>query len=453
MDTVIAKQRDFFESGATQSYAFRLAQLDALYSGIKSVEQELCIALAKDFSKSYFETYTSEIIATLLEIKHARRKLKSWMKPKRANGGILNFGANSSIVPQARGVSLIISPWNYPFQLALSPLVSAIAAGNCVVIKPSEITANTSKVITELIHKIFDAEYVAVIEGGVTIAQELLKKEFDHIFFTGSPKVGKMVIAAAAKHLTPITLELGGKSPCIVEPHKNMKVAAERIISGKMFNAGQTCVAPDYLLVHSSIKEAFVEELKGAITKFYGLEPLYSNDLPHLVNEHHFNRVLAYLKDGEVLHGGRYDEALHKLEPTLLVPDSLVASVMKHEIFGPVLPIISYDTFDEVYPIIAKNPYPLALYLFGDEPSRFEEVLKRVRFGGGCYNDTLSHILSLHMPFGGVRTSGIGSYHGKYGFDAFSHQVSVVKKRLLFNFPFRNPPYHDGVVDLLKKVM
>ncbi|QHS23210.1 aldehyde dehydrogenase [Virgibacillus sp. MSP4-1] len=443
--TLVRKQREFFQSGKTREVSFRVEMLEKLKRAIQENEKEIMDVLKIDLNKSEFEAYSTEIGIVLEEIGFTLKRLRSWMKPKKVRTPITHFGSSSYIYSEPYGVSLIISPWNYPFQLALVPLIGAISAGNTSIIKPSEYTPETSDFLERLIASLYPEEFVSVIQGGAETSQALLNQNIDYIFFTGSVPVGKIVMEAASKNLTPVTLELGGKSPCIVHEDANLKLAARRIAWGKFTNAGQTCIAPDYVYVHEKIRTEFLEEFKKAVLRLYGEEPLKNENYTHIVSEKHFNRLKMFLEDGETFMGGHIDSTTLAMEPTVLTDISWEDPVMKDEIFGPILPVMEYQDLDEVIDGVYQHPHPLALYLFTAEKNIQSEVLSKISFGGGCINDTVYHFVSPYLPFGGVKSSGIGSYHGKGNFDAFSHKKSIVKQTNLFDIPFRYPTMKNGV--------
>ncbi|WP_462413415.1 aldehyde dehydrogenase [Neobacillus sp. Marseille-QA0830] len=443
-----AKQTAFFHTGKTKALNFRLDALQKLRMAVKQNEQQLMDALRDDLNKSEFDSYTAEIGFVLEELRFTIKHLDSWVKPQRVKTPITHVGSQSYIYSEPYGVILIIAPWNYPFQLAVAPLIGAIAAGNCAIIKPSELTPATSELLGKLISELFPEEYIAVIEGGVETSQALLNEKFDYIFFTGSVPVGRIIMEAAAKHLTPVTLELGGKSPCIVHEDANIKLAAKRIAWGKFTNAGQTCIAPDYLYLHKSIKDEFLRQFRETISELYGAEPLNNPDFTHIVSERHFNRLTAFLDNGTVAIGGKTKPDALMIEPTLLTNITWDDPVMQDEIFGPILPVLEYSHLTEVVQGIHQHPKPLALYIFTEDSSVQQQVLDSVSFGGGCVNDTVYHFVSPHLPFGGVGSSGIGSYHGKGSFETFSHKKSVLKQTTRFDIPFRYPNVKDG----LKKI-
>lgn len=442
---LVRKQKMFFRTGKTKNISYRLDALHRLRTGIKRYEHKLLEALKLDLNKSEYEAYTCEIGYVLEEIRFTSKHLRSWAKPQKVKTPITHIGSKSYIYSEPYGVALIISPWNYPFQLAIAPLIGAIAAGNCAVLKPSELTPRTSQVLEQLIKDIFPEEYIAVVQGGVETSQALLREKYNTIFFTGSVAVGKIVMEAAAKHLTPVTLELGGKSPCIVHKDAHIKHAAKRIAWGKFLNAGQTCVAPDYVYVHHKIKDRFIEELKRAVKELYGEYPLGNPNYTHIVSERHFNRLTTFLKDGKVIIGGKTDKNKLVIEPTILTDISWVDSVMEDEIFGPILPIMDYSNLTDVITKINNYTKPLALYLFTENSAVSKKILKHISFGGGCINDTIYHLASSYLPFGGVGNSGMGAYHGKGSFDTFSHKKSILKQTTFFDLPLRYPNAKNGL--------
>ncbi|BCG56924.1 aldehyde dehydrogenase [Paenibacillus sp. URB8-2] len=442
---IFEKQQSYFTSGATQELSYRIDALRRLKGSIRAHERQLLNALKSDLNKSEFEAYSTEIGIVLEEIGFTLKHLRAWAKPRKVKTPITHWGSKGFIYSEPYGVSLILAPWNYPFQLAVAPLVGAIAAGNCAVLKPSELTPRTSETISEIIRASFQEEYVSVIQGGIETSEALLKEKFDYIFFTGSVPVGKIVMEAAARHLTPVTLELGGKSPCIVHEDANLKLAARRIAWGKFMNAGQTCVAPDYIYVHQSVKDRFLSELRDAVKELYGEQPLLNPGYTRVVSRRHFDRLEAFLGNGTMLFGGGTDKENLTIEPTVLEDIGWEHPVMKEEIFGPILPVLGYQHLSEAAYGIRNQPGPLALYLFTESKSVQEEVLKSVSFGGGCINDTVYHIVSPYLPFGGVGNSGMGAYHGQAGFDTFSHRKSVLKQTTRFDLPFRYPNRKNGL--------
>jgi aldehyde dehydrogenase (NAD+) len=441
---LLKAQRDFFQSGETKDISFRIEALTSLGNMIRSHETEIMSALKKDLNKSDFDSYISEMGILLEEIRFTLKHIREWTQPKKVKTALTQMGSKGYIYSEPFGVALIISPWNYPLQLALAPLIGAIAAGNCAVLKPSELTPETSKLMAELINKTFPEEYVAVVQGDADTTQALLKEKFDYIFFTGSVSVGKVIMEAAAKHLTPVTLELGGKSPCIVHHDANLKLAAKRIAWGKFINAGQTCVAPDYLYVHKDIKNEFIKTLKDSINVLY--EDIVKNgEFTRIVSERHFKRVTDLLTSGEILHGGNYSIDTLTIEPTVLGGVTWDDPVMQEEIFGPVLPVLEYDNEATMIHKINEHPKPLALYIFSESKEFQGTVLDSISFGGGCINDTVMHLSSPYLPFGGVGESGIGAYHGRGSFDVFSHQKSILKQTTTFDLPFRYPNRKDAL--------
>ncbi|WBM73428.1 aldehyde dehydrogenase [Saprospira grandis] len=449
---LLAQQRSFFASQQTKSLQFRKAQLERLHQKIVEREQEILAALHSDLRKHEFEAYSTELGFVLVELKKAIQQLPKWMKAQKVGTPLFLFNAGSEIRAEPYGLSLIIGPWNYPFQLLFAPLIGALAAGNTAILKPSELAPATSAISAEIIREAFPPHYVACLEGGVPVAQALLKERFDYIFFTGGTKVGKIIYQAAAQHLTPVTLELGGKSPCLVDRDTDLKATAKRIVWGKFTNAGQTCIAPDYVLVDKAVKEPLIAEMKRQIKKAYGDNPQQSDSLARIINAAHFNRLIAYLKDGEIAAGGDYEEEERYLSPTLMTEVDLNSPLMQEEIFGPILPIISYDSLPAAIEFINQRPKPLALYVFSKNDKHVERVLAETSAGGACVNDTLLHIVNPNLPFGGVGDSGIGAYHGESSFQLFSHQKSVLKRSFLIDDPVRYAPYKLGI-KWLKKLM
>lgn len=449
---LLEKHRTYFRSGATRPLSFRIHQLETLKKILAEHEEELASAVYKDFKKPEMETYATELGILHDEISYTIRKLRNWIKPKRVSGTLINFPSSNYTVAEPYGAVLIIAPWNYPIQLALLPMVGAIAAGNTVIIKPSELSPNTSSVLKKIIDAWFKEEFVTVVEGAVEVNKDLLDQDFDYIFFTGSTRVGKIVMEAASKHLTPVTLELGGKSPCIVDGTAKIKTAAKRIAWGKFLNAGQTCVAPDYVLVHSSVKDEFLQELKNAVKGFYGVNPKLSPDYARIINGDHFKRLCSYLEDGEVYSGGRFDADECYLEPTILSSVKSESPVMKEEIFGPILPVVEFNSIADAIHLVNSKPKPLALYLFTENSTTERLVLKECSFGGGAVNDVVAHLGNRHLPFGGVGNSGMGEYHGKSSFDTFSHTKSIMRKPTWLDVPFRYAPY-KGKLKWIKKIL
>ncbi len=441
----VQKMKDCFRTHQTKDIGFRLNALMKLGDAIRKHERSITEALAADLNKSEFEAFASEIGIVLKEISFVRKRLRRWAKPRKVRTPLTHIGSRSAIHSEPYGVVLIIAPWNFPFQLAIAPLVGAIAAGNCAVVKPSELTPHTSEAIAAMIRETFPEEYIMVVQGGADASQALLDIDIDYIFFTGGTSVGKVVMEAAARHLTPVTLELGGKSPCIVHEDARLDLAAKRIAWGKFMNAGQTCVAPDYVYVHQSVQEAFLSRLKEAIGQLYGASPLTSGNYTRIVSEKHFERLARLLENGRTAVGGGCDRDGRLIEPTVLTEVAPDAAVMRDEIFGPILPILTYTDLDDVVSAINDRPKPLALYVFTESKEVQRRVLGRTSFGGGCVNDTVYHFTSPYLPFGGVGPSGMGAYHGRSSFELFSHRKSVLKQTTLFDIPFRYPHRKNGL--------
>ncbi|CAL2101270.1 4,4'-diaponeurosporen-aldehyde dehydrogenase [Tenacibaculum sp. 190130A14a] len=449
---LIASQRQFFSSQQTKDVSFRKNTLKKLLKELIKREEAIVKALHNDFKKSEYEAVMTETSIVIAELKMAIKNIHAWSKPKRVLPSMLNFPSAAKIYKEPYGTVLIIAPWNYPYQLAFAPIIGAIAAGNTVVLKPSELTPNTSAITKEIIETVFDQQHVSVVEGGVPVAQELLAQRWDYIFFTGSVPVGKIVAKAAAEHLTPVTLELGGKSPCIVDETANIKLAAKRLVWGKFINGGQTCIAPDYLLIHSSVKEKFVSHFKEEIVNAYGENPKTSEDFPRIVNTRNFDRLALMLENENCVIGGQTDRDDCYISPTLIDEPSLDSEVMKGEIFGPIFPMISYETEQDIENITSRYDKPLALYVFTNKSSFAKKIIKRYSFGGGTINDTTVHFANHRLPFGGVGESGIGGYHGKQTFDAFSHKKGVVTRGTWLDIPTRYAPY-KGKLKQLKTLM
>lgn len=445
--------RQYFNSGKTRSLEFRLGQLKALKQAIQRHEKEISEALQQDFGKPGFEAYATEVGFVLEEISFTLKHLPEWMEAEQVKTPLVHQPAQSRILHEPLGVCLIIGPWNYPFQLMIAPLIGAMAAGNCAMLKPSELTPRTSAVVQRLISSTFDPHYLSVVEGGVEANQALLELQFDHIFFTGSTRVGQIVMEKAAKHLTPVVLELGGKSPCIVDRGVPLEVTARRIVWGKFVNAGQTCVAPDYLLVPEDLHNDLVSAMKQAIQSFYGPDPRQSPDYARIISASHFERLLKLMQGTEVATGGQSDAASRYIAPTLLTGVSWEQPIMQEEIFGPLLPILTYDSLEEVLAQIQARPRPLALYLFSENSAHQQLVANRLSFGGGCINDTLIHLANPHLPFGGVGPSGMGAYHGRFSFETFSHRKSLVQRPLKMDLPLRYPPYPNWKDKVVRQVM
>lgn len=450
IEQLVKRQRAFFATGKTLDLHFRKEQLRLLQKAIRRNEQELFDAMYADFRKPEFESFSTEVGFVELELKLALKKLEDWAKPKHVKETIVNFPARSYIHPSPYGLALIIAPWNYPFNLLIAPLVGAMAAGNCVLLKPSEIASHTSAAISKLIRETFDEAYVAVAEGAAEVTQQLLAQRFDTIFFTGSTQIGKIVMKAAAEYLTPVALELGGKSPAIVADDADLELAARRIAWGKFMNAGQTCVAPDYVLVQEQVKEELVQLMARCIREFYGEDPEKSPDYARIINDRHFERLKAFLKQGAIRYGGETNSASRYIAPTLLDQVTWDLPVMQEEIFGPILPILTYKNLKDAVQTVNEHEKPLALYLFSSSKHRKDIVIQSTQFGGGCINDTISHLANPNLPFGGVGGSGMGSYHGERSFEAFSHHKSILRRGTWLDLPMRYPPYLNRLPMLRK---
>ncbi len=456
MDTkaALGAMRNYFESGTTRSLEFRKKKLQKLKDAVIAYEEEIYAALHKDLRKSKEECYVTENGFFLAEINNTIKKLNSWMQPQSVGTNLLNFPSKSFIISEPLGVVVIIAPWNYPFQLLMTPLIGAIAAGNCVVMKPSELAPATEVVMKKIIESVFDKNYILYVEGdGATVVPELMNNFiFDHVFYTGSTMVGKIIYALAAKNLVPVTLELGGKSPCIVEADVEVKLTAKRIAMPKFSNAGQMCVAPDYVLVHESVKDAFVAEMKNALTQFFGEDAQQSGFYGRIINERQFNRLEKYLANGKLLYGGKTDKTDLYIAPTLLEITNAEEAVMQDEIFGPILPIISFKTMEEAVAIIKQHKNPLAMYVFTKNTAKEKQWLNAVAFGGGCVNNASYHLTNHNLPFGGRGTSGMGNYHGKYSFDTFSHKKSIMKTYTWLDLWVKYPPF-TGRMGFFKKII
>lgn len=450
--TIIKSQRDFFKSGATLDVKARKDALNCLRQNIRDMEYEILEALRTDLGKSPAEGYMSEVGMVLEEISYMLGHIKSLARDRKVKTPLAQFHAKSYIKPCPYGTVLIMSPWNYPFLLTMGPLVDALAAGNTAVLKPGNASQATSKVLARLIDKTFPSELVTVVEGGREANGQLLEEKFDYIFFTGGKEVGKLVLEKAARHLTPVSLELGGKSPCIVDETADISVAARRIVFGKFLNAGQTCVAPDYLLVHSAIKEKLLACIEIEIRKQYGESPLANSAYGKIINEKHFERLKGLMEDATVRIGGAYDSGC-RLEPTVLIDVTTESRVMGEEIFGPILPVLEFEKLEDALDIVDKYPTPLALYLFTKRRAVKERITREVAFGGGCINDTIIHLATTKMGFGGVGESGMGAYHGKTGFDTFTHYKSLVDKKTWIDLPVRYSPYSDIKMKLVRMLI
>lgn len=447
---IVRKQKEFFKTGRTKDVDFRIDALGKLEQAIRKYESKIEEALKKDLNKSEFESYMAEVVLTLSDLTFIKKRVKRWSKDERVLTPLSQFHAKSFITKEPYGVTLIISPWNYPFLLCIEPLIGAIAAGNCAILKVSRDSKYTSEVICEMISETFTEEYITVVNGNREVVNQLLEEKLDYIFFTGGAAVGKIVMEKAAKNLIPVTLELGGKSPCVVEKTADLKIAAKRVVFGKYLNSGQTCVAPDYLLLQNDVKDEFIKYLKEAIALFYTNEPLQNDSYTNIINEKHFNRLVNLMKGEKIVHGGDIDRENLKIEPTILDKITLDSPIMKEEIFGPVFPIITFDNIEEAENIILQGEKPLALYLFTKNKRIEDRILKNISFGGGCINDTIIQLATSRLPFGGVGNSGMGSYHGKQSFDTFTHKRSIVKKYNWIDLPIRYLPYDDFKMKLLK---
>ena len=450
IEEILARQRAFFHSGATLSVDFRIENLKKLYGTVQKYEQEIGEALNTDLGKSDFEGFMCETGLVLSELHYMIRHTRKFARERRVHTPLAQFASRSFRKPSPYGNTLIMSPWNYPFLLTLDPLADAIAAGNTAIVKPSAYSPATSAVIEKIISECFDPRYVAVVTGGREENAALLEQKFDLVFFTGSQSVGKEVLRHTAETLTPAVLELGGKSPCIVDSTAKIQLAAKRIVFGKFLNCGQTCVAPDYILCQRSVKDQLVHEICLQIKAQYGEAPLSNPDYGKIINEKHFTRICGLIDKDKTVLGGEANRETLKIEPTVMDDVSWDDAVMQQEIFGPVLPVLPFDTFDEVYALLAKRPKPLALYLFSEDKERMKEVSSRCSYGGGCMNDTVIHLATSEMGFGGVGESGMGAYHGREGFDVFSHTKSIVEKKTWIDLPMRYQPYNKG---LYKKLL
>lgn len=446
--------RKVYESGATRSYDFRRSQLQKLKQALLAHEEEIYQALFDDLHKNKEETWVTETGFVLSEINATLKHLRGWMKPEKVKTNLLNLPSSSYIMHEPMGVVLIIGPWNYPLQLLFTPLIGAIAAGNTVVLKPSEFSQATTAVMRKIIESVFPADYIMFVEGeGAEVVPAMMRNfRFDHVFYTGSTQVGQLVYQAAAEKLVPVTLELGGKSPCVVEADANIEVAARRIAVTKFSNAGQMCVAPDYLLVHHSIKERFIAELKTVLLKFFGPKPEESEDYGRIINTRQFDRLATYLQQGNIVHGGRHDRDALFIEPTIIEDVSLEAPLMKDEVFGPIVPLFSFNDESEALRLIARNPNPLAFYIFSGSNEKAGWWLQQVSAGGSCVNNASWHLTNHNLPFGGRGNSGIGRYHGKFSFDTFSHKKAVLKTPTWFDPSVKYPPF-KGKLGLFRKVI
>lgn len=447
---ILEDQRAFFASGQTLAVEYRIQALQRLQKAIKQHERQIHDALRQDLGKSKFESYMCEVGLTCSEISYMLKHVKRYAAERPVLTPLAQFAAKSYTKPVPYGVTLIMSPWNYPFMLTMEPLVNALAAGNTAVLKPSAYSPHTSAVIQELIAECFAPSYVAVVTGGRQENTCLLQQPFDYIFFTGSQAVGKEVMRQAAEHLTPVTLELGGKSPCIVDSSAKIELAAKRIVFGKFLNCGQTCVAPDYIYCHAAIHDQLVQAIVGQIEKQFGKQPLKNKNYGKIINEKHFFRINGLIAPEKVVWGGQTEPEQCRIAPTVLDDVTWDDAVMQEEIFGPLLPILTYEKLEEVVQVVNNHPHPLALYLFTEEKKTVRYVTERCQFGGGCINDTIIHLATSRMGFGGVGASGMGAYHGKVGFETFSHRKSMVDKKTWMDLPMRYQPYHKLYESLLR---
>ncbi len=451
MQQLVSQQRTYFNTHKTKDLKFRLAQLNKLDALLKSNEKLLYKAIYLDFKKSEFDTYVSELALLYHDIKDAKKNLRKWAKIKRVKTNMLNFPAKSYIIPEPLGVCLVIGAWNYPYQLSLAPVIAAMSAGNTVIIKPSELSSNTSAAMAKLINKNFNPNYIKVVEGGIPETTNLLNQKFDKIFFTGSPLVGKIVYQSAAKNLTPVTLELGGKSPAFVTEDCNLKMTVKRLVWSKFLNAGQTCIAPDYVLVHKSIEQKFIEALKAEIKKEqFSIE---NGNYTQIINDRNVNRISNLIDKDKVCFGGDINTLGRYIQPTILHNVTFDDEVMKEEIFGPVLPVISYDNIEDVIQKVNENPKPLACYVFTTHRLQKRKILKEISFGGGAINDGIMHIANSKLPFGGVGNSGIGSYHGEAGFRTFTHYKSILEKSNIMELSLKYYPHTNGKLTWIKRFM
>jgi aldehyde dehydrogenase (NAD+) len=448
MEETVKKQKVYFNTNATKSISFRLAQLKKLKSVLLNYEQQLTHAIFQDFQKGGFNTFLTGLY---VDLNTNIKKLRKWTKIKKVGTNLLNLPGSSFIMPEPLGVCLIISAWNYPINLSLAPVISAIAAGNTVILKPSEVASHTSASLAKMISENFDPSFFAVVEGGIEVTTELLAQQFDRIFFTGSTSVGKIVYQAAAKNLTPVTLELGGKSPLVVASDANIKICVKRLVWGKFLNGGQTCIAPDYVMVHQSVEKLFLDTLKKEIAKTQFT--LDNQNYAQIINDKHFDRLINLIDPKKIFIGGDYDKANRFLAPTVLTNISPVDQVMEEEIFGPLLPVLTFVDIDNAIGIIKSKPKPLALYLFSESSSFCKKILNEISFGGGAINDVLMHFSNDQLPFGGVGLSGIGKYHGEAGFKTFSHYKSILRKPTWIEFPFKYYPYSKRKLAIIKRII
>ncbi|KQC29102.1 aldehyde dehydrogenase [Flagellimonas eckloniae] len=438
---LVKRQREFFAGQKTKDVGFRKKYLKLLQKELVLREDDICDALYADFKKPKFEALATETQLVLSELKHALKNVAFWSEPTKASPTLGNFPSSDYIYKEPYGNVLVIAPWNYPVLLSISPLIGALAAGNTVLLKPSELSSHTSRIIADIIKNVFPPEYVTVVEGGVEVSQSLLSEKWDYIFFTGSSRVGKIIYRSAAEKLTPVTLELSGKNPCIVDGTASIKLAAKRIVWGKFLNAGQTCIAPDYILVHASVKETLIKELKHHITTFYGEDIQKSKDFARIVTSDHYNSLKSKLDRQNILFGGNYADTEQFIEPTLIDEPKVESELMQGEIFGPILPILSYSSEEDIHQHISRYGKPLALYVFSTNKKFQKRMINSNSFGGGVINDVVMQITNKKLPFGGVGQSGIGGYHGKHSFDLFSHEKAIIRKPNWIDIPIRYAPY------------
>ena len=448
---IINSQRDFFNTDSTKSVSYRIEMLQRLKEAIRNNEVAILSALYKDLLKSKAEAYMSELAIVYAEINEALKNVRKWSRPEKVKGTISTFPSKNYVYSEPYGVVLIISPWNYPFNLAISPLIAAIAAGNTAIIKCSKESVYTSKVIKYIINKAFSSNYIFCVDEDIDY-DELLNQRYDYIFFTGSQRVGKIVMNIASNNLIPVSLELGGKSPSIIDETADIKLAARRVLWGKLLNAGQTCVSVDYVLIHSSVKDGFIKYLQKELKKRY-TNALNNDTYPRIINEHHYKRLMNLIKSEDSIIGGRGDDVVRRLEPTILPDVDFDHEIMKEEIFGPVLPIIEYDDINNIIRIIKEYEKPLACYVFTRDEDTAKHIIKSISYGGGCINDVILQVSNHYMPFGGVGSSGIGSYHGKFGFDTFSHKKSIVWSKTMIDLPIRYAPFSPLKFRMLKKIL
>ncbi|MGC6480453.1 MAG: aldehyde dehydrogenase [Flavobacteriaceae bacterium] len=452
IEDIAKKQKIFFDSAQGRSISYRKEKLKKLLLTLKEMEAEIFEALASDLGKPAFEAYTSETLMVEKEIKNMLKHLKYWSQPIKVSGSLLNFPSRDYLIPEPYGSVLIIAPWNYPFQLSLTPLVGAVAAGNCVVLKPSESAPATANILEKIIQKIFHPDHVCVVQGAAETGKALLEQQWNYIFFTGGTAIGKIVAKAAAEHLTPLTLELGGKSPCIVDGTSPLKKTARRIVWGKFLNCGQTCIAPDYLLVHEKFKDQLVEALIEEIENAFGKDAQQSEDYGRIIHDRHFSRMEEFVEGNKLLYGNQTDAKNRFFGPTLVEPKDENHIIQTEEIFGPILPILTYQDLSDITTIINRNPNPLAFYVFSKDKSFTDKLIRSFPFGGGVVNDVLIQFANANLPFGGIGNSGIGAYHGKKSFELFTHYKPVIKRRFILDFPQRYAPYKPQEFKLLKKI-